>query len=121
MTTTKAVYIIKIMSSTITTSGFDSYKLQTTFHDENTVSHTGPELGHAVDIPPMALKRTWTREKELGIGSFGEVWREKEDESGELRAVKLIPKAILKAKKINYRDELEALVKVKDVNKNNKN
>lgn len=62
------------MSSTITTSGFDSYKLQTTILDENTVSHTGPELGHAVDIPPMALKRTWTREKELGIGSFGEVW-----------------------------------------------
>lgn len=56
----------------------------------------------------------WGKDKELGVGSFGEVWREREL-GGELRAVKTITKFILKSCKIDYKRELQVLVKVKDV------
>lgn len=88
------------------TAVLDRYKLQTIFRDEETVSHASHN---------RVLETTWTRETELGAGSFGEVWRWKEKSSGELRAVKILPRAILKLWKINYVRELEALVKVKDV------
>lgn len=57
----------------------------------------------------MEVKTKWTREKELGSGAFGIVWREREGVSKELRAVKVIPKRL-----VNIR-EIEALAELQDV------
>lgn len=93
------------MSTAISVAEF---KLKTTFINDDTVSHVG-------DKPGLASQSTWTKDKELGVGSFGEVWREKEI-GGQFRAVKTIRKFTLKSNKIDYERELQVLVKVKDVN-----
>lgn len=90
---------------TTDTSKLDRYKLQATTY-VNTAAHEESQ------IEP---KTTWIREVELGAGSFGEVWREKELISGGLRAVKILPREILKAHKVDHRRELELLAELKDV------
>lgn len=90
-----------------TTTGIAQFKLKTIFISDDTVSHV-------VDTPGPVSRTTWTQDKELGAGGFGEVWREKEL-GGQFRAVKIISKFALKASKINYERELQVLVEVKDV------
>lgn len=109
-------------SAMTTTTRINQCKLETIFNDDDTVSHInekswlvsnpGPDFA-SVNIPAN-IHTTWKRDKELGIGSFGEVWREKEI-GGEFRAVKTITKFILKSSKIDYEREVQALVEVKDV------
>lgn len=87
------------------TAKIDRYKLDSTF-DEESVFHTtrllpGPRMG--------ALKTHWKRDKKLGAGAFGVVWREKEHKTGQLRAVKVISKL-----QLNVR-EVEALVEIQNV------
>lgn len=86
------------------TAKLDSYKLDSVFHG-NTVVHTTALLAGQ----KVALNTTWNREKKLGAGAFGTVWREKEERSGQLRAVKVIAKL-----QISIR-EVEALVELQDV------
>lgn len=96
----------------------DEYKLETIFNDDDTVSHNnrkfGPVSNPGSDDALIGVRTTWKRDKELGIGGFGEVWLEKET-GGEFRAVKTITKFILRSSKIDYERELQVLVKVKDV------
>lgn len=103
---------------TNTTAGINEYKLETIFNDDDSVSHVTRKKRYAPnagsDDGSIIVRTTWTRDRELGIGSFGEVWLEKES-WGELRAVKTITKFVLKSNKIDYQRELQALVKVKDV------
>lgn len=84
------------------------YKIRTTF-DIDFVEHTL----HTSDLRSrqrrVEVKTKWTREKELGSGAFGVVWREIEETSRELRAVKIIPKQLLNVR------EVEALAEVRDV------
>lgn len=87
-----------------TTTAIDQYKLKTIFNADETVSHDDGILD----------RTTWKRDKELGVGSFGEVWRE-EDTRGQFRAVKAISKFALKSNRIDYERELRVLVEVKDV------
>lgn len=89
------------------TTDIDQYKLVTIFNSDNTVSHIN-------DNPGATPRTTWKKDKELGIGSFGEVWREREL-GGELRAVKTIARFTLKSNKIDHKRELQVLVKVKNV------
>lgn len=97
------------------TTRIDPYKIPTEFHEEtNTIVHTtrgrDPETGHEV-----RLQTVWKREKKLGAGTFGQVWCEKEEMNGQLRAVKTLPRALLEAWKIDYVRELEILAGLRDV------
>lgn len=84
------------------------YKFRTTFL-QDCVEH----ITHTSDLQSrqrrVEVKTKWTREKELGSGAFGIVWKEREGISKELRAVKIIPKRLL-----NIR-EVEALAELQDV------
>lgn len=83
------------------TAILDRYKLDSLF-DGDTVVHTTFES-------VVEVKTSWKRERKLGSGAFGVVWREKKEESEELRAVKVIPR-----QHVNLR-EVEALVALQDV------
>lgn len=87
------------------TEKIDRYRLDSVFDGGSVLHKTrllpGPRM--------VALETSWTRDKKLGCGAFGVVWREKEDWTGELRAVKVISKL-----QLNVR-EVEALVAVQDV------
>lgn len=52
---------------------------------------------------------TWNREHKLGTGGFGTVWRERDQRTGRLRAVKVVAKINLNVR------ELEALIELQDV------
>lgn len=80
------------------------YKLDSVFYEDgNTVVHArDAQLG----LPAIA---TWRTEGKLGSGAFGVVWRQREEGSGQLRAVKTVSK-----QQLNVR-ELEALVELQDV------
>lgn len=73
------------------------YQLASVFQDEATVVHTSDDV------------QTWRTEHQLGSGPFGVVWRQREEESGQLRAVKIVSKL-----RLNVR-ELEPLMKLQDV------
>lgn len=90
----------------------DQYKLQTEFRG-NVVIHT-THKSNLAGQESAEVKETWRRDKELGAGAFGAVWREVED-GGELRALKILPKAVLNSLKVDYMRELEALVELRDV------
>lgn len=87
-------------------SKIDQYKLDAKF-SAGTITHTKRlQDGQRIDTPGT----TWTREKKLGAGGFGTVWRERHAPTGELRAVKVLSKL-----QLNVR-EVEALVDLQDVN-----
>lgn len=69
-------------------SKLDKFKLETTFGDGYVVNTT-------YDWTLSTLHRrlsTWKQEKMLGKGGFGDVWLQKEAETGKLRAVKELRK-----------------------------
>lgn len=86
------------------TEKLDLYKLDSTFEDETTV-HTICLLAGMQAPRRSMLSTRWKREKELGAGAFGVVWQEKEVASGELRAVKIIPR-----QKINEHEVLALII-----------
>lgn len=96
----------------------DRYKLKTDFPDEQTVVHTTIKSNLTARQRRIEVKEIWKREKELGAGAFGSVWREKE-KAGQLRAVKILPKVVLNAMRVDYVRELEVLVELSDVSTKN--
>lgn len=60
----------------------------------------------------MRTEKRWTKESELGYGTFGEVWLEK-NQKGEARAVKGVKKR--KDTGIDYYKELLAMAKLSKV------
>lgn len=60
----------------------------------------------------MRTEKRWTKESELGYGTFGEVWLEK-NQIGEARAVKGVKKR--KNTQIDYYKELLAMAKLSKV------
>lgn len=96
-----------------TPTRLEQYKLPTIFHDDAVV-HTSQRLDPTARYRKVEVKHTWRREREIGSGGFGRVWREKED-GGELRAVKTLPRALLNTHKVDYARELDALVELRDV------
>lgn len=85
----------------------DQYKLDSRFLDDTVVHTTILVSGERMRVREM----TWKREKKLGAGGFGTVWREKEQLTGRFRAVKVVSKI-----QLNVR-ELEALIELQDVSK----
>lgn len=96
---------VRTMPSNPGTEKVNQYKLDSVFYGE-TVFHTKYLLAGQPIIGP---RTAWRREKKLGAGASGVVWREKEFQSGQLRAVKVISKQHLIVR------ELEALVELQDV------
>lgn len=88
-----------------TESKIYQYKLDTEFSDGITTHTTRLQQGQRITTP----RTTWKREKKLGTGAFGIVWSEREEQSGELRAVKVLSKMHLNVR------EVEALVALQDV------
>lgn len=54
----------------------------------------------------------WKREKVIGVGMSGTVWLEKEDEGGQLRAVKCINQSPRQLLETSLSRELLALIKL---------
>lgn len=82
----------------------DQYKLDSRFLGDAIVHPAIHVPGHQV---PHAT--TWKREHKLGTGGFGTVWREREQKTGQFRAVKILARINLNTR------ELEALVQLQDV------
>lgn len=81
---------------------FSRYKLRTVFHDDATIVHTTHKSDLRLRQRKVVVKTTWTREKLLGSGAFGVVWREKEMGGvGELRAVKIVSKLHLNVREVD--------------------
>lgn len=88
------------------TAKINQYMLDSNFLDDSTVVHsTNLVAGVRVAVPPTS----WKREEKLGAGGFGTVWREVEQGTGQVRAVKVISKL-----QLNVR-EVEALIDLQDV------
>lgn len=85
----------------------DQYKLDSRFLD-NAVVHTTSIVS---GVRKMVPATTWNRENKLGTGGFGTVWREREQQTGQFRAVKILSKI-----QLNVR-ELEALIELQDVSR----
>lgn len=86
----------------------ERYKFRTTF-DGDFIIHSMYRSDLRSRQRRVEVKTRWAREKELGSGAFGVVWREREEVSKELRAVKVVPRRML-----NIR-EVEALAELQDV------
>lgn len=84
---------------------FSRYKLKTDFHDDTTIVHTTHKSDLRLGQRKVVVKTTWTREKLLGSGAFGVVWREKEkggvSTGGEFRAVKIVSKQHLNVREVD--------------------
>lgn len=75
---------------------------------ENTVAQNSPDTESQ---PPKIMEEpaVWNSETVLGSGAFGVVWRQREERTGELRAVKVISKSQ------SCTQELQTLVDLRDV------
>jgi hypothetical protein len=101
---------INAMSSTTVSDLVDHFRLETQLHPDFTL-----EIVPAVPPRGRRIVRTekrWTKESELGYGTFGEVWLEK-SQKGEARAVKGVKKR--KNTGIDYYKELLAMAKLSKV------
>lgn len=83
----------------------DQYKLDCHFLDDAVVHTTAVVSGVRMSVGAT----TWKREHKLGTGGFGTVYREREQQTGQFRAVKILSKI-----QLNVR-ELEALIELQDV------
>lgn len=86
----------------------DRYKLASEF-GFNTVTHRSFKSDLRSRQRRIEVLTTWTKERILGAGAFGEVRLEREQGTGELRAVKAIPK-----RQVNIH-EVETLIDLRDV------
>lgn len=94
------------MASTVTPRLY-SYKLNATFNGK-TVAHVTIQSDLATRQRRKEVKTVWNTEDRLGAGAFGVVWRQRAD-NGQVRAVKVIPKAQLNIQ------EVEAMIELRDV------
>jgi hypothetical protein len=90
------------------TTTFDRYKLDTDF-DGDTIFHKSFTSDLQARQRRVTVNTTWKKEKMLGAGAFGVVWRQRQIGVGKLRAVKIIPKQHLVVR------EVEALIELRDV------
>lgn len=97
-------------------SALDEYRIQTAFHlDDGTIVHSKDEPDITRPNGPSESETRWKQEHQLGSGAFASVRRERNELTGELRAVKLISKASLQICNIDYVHELGAMVALNDV------
>lgn len=89
-------------------SKLHKFKLETTFGDGYVVNVTDDWTLSTVH----RRRLTWKQEKMLGKGGFGDVWLQKEAETGKLRAVKKLRKET--AMVMGFTQELLALIGLGD-------
>ncbi|CCF47418.1 calcium/calmodulin-dependent protein kinase type 1B [Colletotrichum higginsianum] len=90
-------------------------KLETTFFPSHT-RHTFYQRGTTGRERRLKVEEQWTRKKRLGQGAYGTVWLETCDRPARqsvpaVRAVKEIPIDAAKSDKVEYLQELEAIMK----------
>lgn len=96
----------RTMSSS--TARLDRYRLESKI-TENSVTHRTIQSDLDTRRRRIQILTTWTHQKKLGAGAFGEVTLQREVVSGKLRAVKAISKSQLRT------HEMEALIELQDV------
>lgn len=102
---TESRFITAFENQEFGTSSVNRSKLDSAF-DGEIVVHTSCLLaGRRMETPPTA----WRRDGKIGRGAYGAVWRERDLQSGQFRAVKIISKHL-----VNER-EVESLAKMQDV------
>lgn len=87
---------------------YNRYKIESEFGTDAVTHHTF-KTDLRTGQRRVKVETTWVRERKLGTGTFGEVYLEQEQESGELRAVKVISRAHVKIQ------EVESLIDLRDV------
>lgn len=83
------------------------FKLETTFHEDHVIHKQGDATAN------NAVK--WARVKVLGEGGQGIVYLETSETQPQLIAVKKIPQRHMRAHSLDIKQELHALIAVKDV------
>lgn len=91
----------------------DHFKLDTQFYD-NYTQHIFRQSDSARGQRRVKVKKRWYRRDKIGQGGFGTVWRE-EEQAGEVRAVKEIPRQGPLQSRIDYQKELLAMAKLSKV------
>lgn len=96
----------------------NEYRIRPVFHvDSASIAYTEDQL----DVTRTngqnggGVETRWKQEIQVGSGAFASVWRERNDITGELRAVKRISKADLRTCSIDPVNELGVMAAVKDV------
>lgn len=83
-----------------------------TRHDSGHVVHSYTETSH--NRRRIIRQEAWKWERDLGHGSFGQVWLEQcvsGNSTGQMRAVKMVRKQANSANAIDFNRELEAVAK----------
>lgn len=83
------------------------YKLNASFSGK-TVTHITRKSNLEAKQRRIQVQTVWESEDQLGSGAFGVVWRQRAD-TGQVRAVKVIPRAQLNI------HEVETLIGLQDV------
>lgn len=90
-------------------SKLDHFKLETTFGDGYVVNAT---IRWDLSTKHKRLWK-WRQKRLLGRGAFGSVWLEREEEGGQLRAVKMLQRYDVIT--MSFTQELVALITLADV------
>lgn len=88
----------------------DHYKLDAEQIGESVI-HCSYTSDRARGLRKVKLEQRWDNVKPIGYGSFGEIWQQKQSDSNEQRAVKILRKRPMKSWGIDYEREIEALAK----------
>ena len=92
----------------------ERFKLATEFALEE-VHHISNHLDRSKGLRRVKVVKRWSRGKSLGVGSFGTVWLESE-EDGSKRAVKAISRRMCSINNIDYKKELAAMANLSRFN-----
>lgn len=97
-------------------SALEEYRIRTAVYlDSGTIVHSKDELDVTRANGLGGSETRWKQDRQLGSGAFASVRRERNELTGELRAVKLISKASLQICGIDYVHELGVMVALNDV------
>lgn len=91
-----------------------SFKLKTRFLQDSTVVHRRSKKGWW-DILRLRGGKRWKKTQDLSGGAFGVVWLEQEAVTRQLRAVKRMALLDLQAKKLDFRRELQNMIRLQNV------
>ena len=91
----------------------DRYKLNATYLDRHVV-HVSYVSDPNRSRSKLKVEEKWNEIREIGHGSFGDVWLQTHETSRATRAVKVLRKNEMVRKRIDFRRELEALAKFED-------
>ena len=88
----------------------DHYKLDAEQIGESVI-HYSYTSDRARGLRKIRLEKRWDNVRPIGYGSFGEVWQQKQRDSSDQRAVKILRKRQMEFYGIDYGREIEALAK----------